>query len=363
MKTEGSDVAAGPATMKLLGLSGVLACALSVGCVPVQALPLSRPATTGANDLQVQVGSVSASNTFLAQAGGPASVLSADVTVTNHSGGTALLELDRATLLFEDPGGELRPVTLGALAAGKGITPDAIPLSKRPVPIGAAPGETVAFWVAFQDDERLEETDIPRRIILRIPVSGGAAPVDVLLADPATARPRWELPMVRHATYAGVSASGTFDEASFGIVRSSGKSVVGPVVLGPSFSIGFRGGEVRGERERTIVCCDFGAAFDLSLPILRGPMGAVGPYLGYQALFAIEDGRIDKATWHGPAIGLQIFGRPIDPRTAGALPIRTVRTPLGYMSTTLAYTHWFRRGDVGGSPGFVAIFEHTLPEL
>jgi hypothetical protein len=334
---------------------------LAIGCVPVQPLRLSRPATISTNTLSAEVEDVAASGSFLVQRGGRDAVLAATITVTSRT--PAILDVDRAVLVMTDPGGELPDVTLAAWTSGTGPAPRVISPSKRPVAMGVRPGEVLTMWVAFRAEERLREADVPRRILLRIPVTDSAVPVEIILAEPSTGRPRWELPPVLHASYAGVSASGTFDEASFGILRTSGRNVAGPFVIGPSFSLGFRGGKLRDERETTIACCDLGVSFDLSAPILRGPEGAVGPYLGYHGLFVLEDGRHDKAPWHGPAIGLQLFSRPIDPRTAGALPVRTSRTPLGYASTTVAYVHWFRRGDPAGSPGFVLLLEHTLPEL
>ena len=77
---------------------------------------------------------------------------------------------------------------------------------------------------------------------------------------------------------------------------------------------------------------------------------------------ALERGRIDKATWHGPAAGLQFHTRLMEPIVAGALPVRRSDSPLGYSAFTVAYVHLFRRGDSGGSPGMLLLFERTLPE-
>ena len=91
--------------------------------------------------------------------------------------------------------------------------------------------------------------------------------------------------------------------------------------------------------------------------------GSVGPWLSYQSVLVLEEGRPDRAAWHGPAAGLQFHTKLLEPITAGAWPIRRGVTPLGYSSFTVAYVHLFRRGDAGGSPGMLATFEHTLPEL
>jgi hypothetical protein len=219
------------------------------------------------------------------------------------------------------------------------------------------------FWIAFRVEDALRERDLPRRIVLRIPVAG-AEPLEITLADPSTGRPRWVHAPIRQASYAGFSAIGVpFQEGSFGVIRSSSKAHVGKhVVLGPSFYLGVRGGELRGERERTIACCDLGISFDVAIPALRTPDSSFGPWVSYQSIFAIESGRPDRATWHGPAVGAQFFARLLEPIVAGALPVRPTSTPLGYSSFTVAYVHLFRRGDYGGSPGMLMLFERTLPE-
>lgn len=336
----------------------------AVGCVPVQRMPLTKPAAGAADAVRAESSAVGASSRFLVQRGGGAAVFAASVTATNDGDREALLELDRATLVVADPGGELTEVSLVAWTSGPGDVPEAIPERMRATAIVLRPREGTTFWVAFRAHEPLAERDVPRRFVLRIPVTNASRPIELVLAEPMTGRPRWVHPPIDHANYAGVSVMGTpFDEGSFGILRSSGKTRVSEnVVLGPSFYFGVRGGELRGERERTIVCCDLGLSFDVGLPFFRGPDASFGPWLSYQSVFALERGRIDKATWHGPAVGLQFFSRLIEPVVAGALPVRPTASPLGYSSFTIAYVHLFRRGDTGGSPAMLLLFERTLPE-
>lgn len=342
----------------------VVALGASGACVPVQRMPLDRPAVAAADAVIAESRTVAANGRFLSQRGAGAGVLAASVTATNGGEGDAWLELDRATLVIADPGGELPEVLVPAWTSGPGDVPDALPVRDRAGPLALRRGTAATFWVSFRAAHALEARDLPRRIVLRVPVAGASRPLEIVLAEPATGRPRWVHPPVDHASYVGVSAMGTpFDEGSFGILRSSGKTRVGEhVVLGPSFYLGVRGGELRGERERTIACCDLGLSFDVALPIFRAPDGSFGPWFAYESAFALERGRIDKATWHGPALGLQFFTRLIEPLAAGALPVRPTRSPLGYSAFTVAYVHLFRRGDPGGSPAMLLAFERTLPE-
>jgi hypothetical protein len=348
-----------------MGRSLLAACAiLMVACVPVRRMPLSQPVDATAGAVAARASSVSASAAFLSQRGGGPSVVAVTLSARNDGTDGVFLELERASLALVDPASELEEVTLVARASGSGSAPDAIDLLRPPAPVALAPGETAAIWVAFRAETPLADADLPRRIRLRIPVRNASAPLDLIVAEPSTGRPRWVHPPIRTASYAGISAIGTpFDEGSIGILRTSSKSVAGPIVLGPSIDLGLRAGSVRGERERTIVCCDLGLSFDLSIIALEGRRGSFGPYVSYQGVFALESGRTDKAAWHGPAVGLQFFTRLIDPIVAGALPVRSSPTPLGYSSVTVAYVHLFRRGDSGGSPGMLLLFEHTLPEL
>lgn len=338
----------------------------SLGCVGVERMPLSQPASSPpVDDVRLEVNEVAASRAFLAQRqGGTGSVFGVTLTVTRSGGqsSTTLLELDHAILIIADPAGELREEALSAAFGGDGPIPELVRFNQRPTPVVISGYDTHTAWVAFHTNRPLDERDLPRRIVLRIPVSGGGQPLEIVLAEPSTGRPRWIHEPIRSAGYAGVSVLGNFRETSVGILRSSVKTRVREhFVLGPSFYFGFRGGDLRNEREKTIACCDLGASFDFWFPF-RVQDSAVGPWVSYQGVFALEDGRHDKAAWHGPSLGLSFSSHLIEPIVAGALPVRAKSTPLGYSSFTLAYTHLFRRRDDGGSPGFFMAFEHTLPE-
>jgi hypothetical protein len=236
-------------------------------------------------------------------------------------------------------------------------------MHRAPAPATVSPGGVVVAWVAFRAPDELDEPSLRRKIVVRIPVSGGGPPIEVVLADPAVERPRWKLRAVSQASYVGLSGSGTFDEGSVGFLRSSSKSIVDDTVLiAPAVELGARAGKLRGEREPTIACCDLGLSLDIGVPFLRSTWTSVGPTVGYHAIFALENGRIDKAAWHGPSIGLAFFSSPIEPRVAGALPVRTTPSILGYSAFAIQYVHWFRRGDEGGSPGGVVSFERSIPE-
>ena len=345
-------------------LLGVLLVA-TVGCVGVRRLPLSSPALARSDSVTAQATSVSVSGSFLSQRHDGSSMIVATITVTNGGTDAVVLDVDRATLVIADPAGDPAGIRLAAGPSGLGPSPDVISLKERAGTLTVSAGRTETLWIAFRSREPIPEPDLPRRIVLDVPLGDGAHPLELVLAEPASGRPRWVHPRVDHASYGGLSVLGTpGDEGSFGILRTSSKNVVGDsVILGPSIYLGARGGELRGERERTIACCDLGLSFDLTVAAWRGRDGSFGPYFTYQSVFALERGRHDKATWHGPGVGLQFHSRLLAPISAGALPVRPTPSPLGYSSFTAAYIHLFRRGDPGGSPAMLLLFEHTLPEL
>jgi hypothetical protein len=346
-----------------LATAGLVVVLAASACVPVQSLPLTKPAVATTGDLAVEVRVVGASTTFLTQRGGTWSVLATTLVATNRGTEAAyFLDLPHASLVLSDPGGELPDVVVPITSAGTGPAPSAIPLNRPPMALSVEPGATAVTWVAFRAQDALDEPGLRRRIVVRVPVSGGGAPLDVVIADPGVERPRWQLPPIAQASYAGVSASGTFDEASVGVLRTSSKTVAGPVVIAPAVALGARAGELRGERESTIACCDLGLSLDVVVPAVRTPWTSFGPTVGYHAVFVLESGRQDKAAWHGPSVGLTFFSSPIEPRIAGALPVRTTPSVLGYSSVSIEYVHWFRRGDDGGSPGGFLTFERSIPE-
>jgi hypothetical protein len=344
------------ALLGLLGVGGLAACA------PVRRVPLSSPAVVTNEGLRAEVRSLSPTDDFLAQEGGALSLVAVTLTLTNAGSQSQTLELGRATLTFVDPGGELPDVSLAATLGGEGEAPSLVPLDARPTTVTLSPGQSAVVWIAFRHREPLPEPDLPRRIVVRLPEGGvNVSPTEIPIAEPATGRPRWVREPIRHASYAGIHAAGTFDEASFGIIRLAPRTAIGRFVFGPSVGVGFRGGQLRGESEGTVACCDLSVSVDASAQFGRMRGGSVGPYLGYHGLFALDRDRADRATWHGPSLGLRIFSQPIERKHATAMPVRNTPTVLGHTSLTLAYVHWFRRGDEGGSPGGILVLEHTTP--
>jgi hypothetical protein len=325
-------------------------------------MPLTRPVVAEEPDVRVEVAQVLPSDELLVQYGhGGVSVLATTLVVHNRGQAPVTVRLDEARITLRDPAGELAEVTEVASMGGNTIAPSVVPLKKAPTPVVVAPGREQPMWVAFRLRDPLVEPDLPREIRLLVPLEG-RAPVELVLAEPRTGRPQWESERVTTAAYGGLQAAGRPHEASIGFLRSSSKTEAHGVVFAPSIGLGFRAGELRGEPARTIACCDLSLGFEVSPQFGRGRALSAGPLLGYQALIPL-DNRADNAVWHGPAVGLQFFAKPIERRSVRAFPIRNERSVLGYSSFSVAYVHWFRNGDAGGSPGGILLFEQSVPEL
>lgn len=331
-------------------------------CAPVRHLPLTHTATAQAGDVEVQVPTVSPSNWFLSQRGGGLSLLAVGLRTHNRSSSPRVLQLDRATLVISDPGGQEAEVVLRSYSSGDGPTPPVVTLDEAARVRPLAAGEALDVWVSFRQQDPLADPALPRRIVLRVPVESGGE-IEVVLADPSTSKPRWVDEPIKSLSYGGVSASGTFKEASFGILRVAPKSATGPIVAGPQVNLGFRGGKLRGESSGTVDCCDLGFGFDISGAFkTRESRSSGGPYLGYQAVYPLDRSRADLSVWHGPSIGIRAFSFLAEQHWAKALPTKTTPSVLGYSSFTLAYTHWFRSGDGAGKPGFILVLEQATPD-
>jgi hypothetical protein len=74
--------------------------------------------------------------------------------------------------------------------------------------ITVPPGETRAAWALFHG-YRFDDSEVPRKILLRVPVEGGA-PLTLVLAEPRHGRLRWETPPVRSAWAIGLHNGSTF---------------------------------------------------------------------------------------------------------------------------------------------------------
>jgi hypothetical protein len=75
-------------------------------------------------------------------------------------------------------------------------------------PLPVPPGETRSVWALFHG-YRFDDSDLPRRITLYVPVEG-AAPLALTLADPARGRLRWQTTPIKSALSVGFHSGSTF---------------------------------------------------------------------------------------------------------------------------------------------------------
>ncbi|HVY41083.1 MAG TPA: hypothetical protein VHM31_24270 [Polyangia bacterium] len=92
--------------------------------------------------------------------------------------------------------------------SGDGPFPGAVPeVAVLPV-IDVAPGQTRTAWVLFRG-YRFADSDIPRRVALKLPDPDGRA-VELVLADPAEGYLRWTVPPTHSAFTFGVQSHAVY---------------------------------------------------------------------------------------------------------------------------------------------------------
>jgi hypothetical protein len=216
-------------------------------------------------------------------------------------------------------------------------------------------GQTTTVKLAFVD---LADVDpFPKRITLHVALPG--QPVELVLADPARNKPRWELPPLPIALFFGTTAL-TVGEDTLGVgLDMTAGGALGPLVLhggvgflmiadeGPSLIAG--GGHAR-----------------LVWPAAQRPWAwlppqtFVGPHLGAlayrgQSEDVLDDGIIEPTSRSlmGAEVGVSFhYNRRRLP--AAPLPLSRPPSPLGNLGVRLGYVHWGGDGlPSAGKPGFL----------
>ncbi len=156
-------------------------------------LRLREPATAFAGALRVKAERVFLTDDILAGGIGDESGLVVELTLTNHGTEPYSLSVGGLSCLMEID--SRRPAdTLSLLPAGlgEGTFPGDVPTEPSPRgPMAIAPGQTGSYWVLFRG-YRFPDSDLPRRITVRMPGVGGP-PWDLTLADPGHGRQRWKV--------------------------------------------------------------------------------------------------------------------------------------------------------------------------
>lgn len=175
----------------LLAAFAVLACA---ACTPAFVpARVTEPIAASDGVLQVAVERLWVTEDLPLRGVGADSALVVQLAVTNPSGMQRTISPASASCLMEVDSS--RPAETRALlptGGGEGPFPGEIPeegnlLASVVIP----PGQTRPVWVLFRG-YRFPDSDLPRKVSVRIPSPGGL-PLELVLADPARGRRRWEV--------------------------------------------------------------------------------------------------------------------------------------------------------------------------
>jgi hypothetical protein len=164
------------------------ACAQSF--VPVRA---SEPIASTTGDVRVSVDGLWVTRDLRDTGMGDDQALAVQLSVTNT--GRETREVSPSTfacLMHLDPGRPAEARSLLSAGGAAGMFPDEVPeegslLSSVAIP----PGQTRTLWALFRG-YKFPGSDVPRRIVLRIPIAA-APPVELVLADPAHGALRWQV--------------------------------------------------------------------------------------------------------------------------------------------------------------------------
>jgi hypothetical protein len=137
-------------------------------------------------------------------------------------------------------------------------------------PVTIPPGQSRVVWAIFQG-YRFDGSEVPRRVVLTVPVEG-FAPFEVVLADPARGGLRWDAPSLTSAWAYGLKDVTLFAAGMGGVAPSV--EVVRVTRSGPIlWDLGILStvfAETRGHRltSETNVFSGIGLTAHLTLPVL-----------------------------------------------------------------------------------------------
>ena len=258
--------------------------------------------------------------------------------------------------------------TLSLLPGGgaEGPFPGEVPGERSVLaPIVIPPGQTRSFWALFRG-YRFPASEVPRRIILRIP-RPDARPLELTLADPARGRLRWTLAPPSGGWTVGFLNTSLFSDhlhatmvsTQVSRLRRSGR-LLWEIGLFSSVLVQTHGVL----SSSTSSFAGSGLAARVSTPLAlwgtaRDPR-ELGFYAGGTALVLLETQVPQPAdnpstpTFYGALtaeVGLELDMGAVH-LAATPFPLSQVGRALPRWSARIGYTHWWLAG--GGSDGFIS---------
>jgi hypothetical protein len=212
-------------------------------------------------------------------------------------------------------------------------------------------GERNLLWVEFNGFYDVDP--LPQKLVLRLALPDG--PAELVLADPARNRPRWQLPPRDRSGFISMENDLTFGmgvlvmgqkESAVTVTVLGFELTAGPVVIHHGFDLVLYPGSTDAPR-------GLGGGSDARLfwPVASGfpgtgPHEFWGPYLGARVQmvrFVAEPEGYDHQLLFGPEIGLELRNNRHRPPGA-PFPLVRADSALGDANIRVGYLHWFGGG-------------------
>lgn len=339
----------GTPTRHMLVVGAVLGAALQA-CTPMYPTRLSPPvrSTIGPGGLEVGVGQVALSLELRRRDFDEDSRVAVGLLLRNDGAHAQRVELREFTLRITDALG--RAQTRSPIATGMGQPPRNLYDTDFVAPVAVAPGETVRAWVAFGEFLERDLREIPERVVLIVPASVARESREVVLSEPGHP-PVWHADAVPFGAGLGwgidLGPDGHGESVSIGLHP---RYWLDPAWLGFHEAFGIETTDLGDE-----ACCVFVAGAAVGLPLARGRVSSVSPFVG---------GTVELLRWHtssvergpmvqgGPTLGVNLAFGPLQSQH-GPFPVSYERSVLGEFNMDFGVIWWFGEGlPAGGKPGF-----------
>jgi hypothetical protein len=253
------------------------------------------------------------------------------------------LDLRAARLALVDFAG--RETWRPALASGIGEPPRWLDDGDQVPPLQLQPDELLRVWVAFGHFPARVHGDLQERVLFELP--GGPR---IALAEPG-ALPVWEGEGATYTSGMGAWLQASADEGAFNLLINDQHVAWDPVVFSLSYGFGVRVPQWPSQGGQEIVCCNIALATAVAWPLFRSEELILSPFVGGEAAFLASDDDVERRSWFGPELGLELSGPPLSPRH-GPFPVVYPRPLLGSYNVRAALVHWF--GPDRSAPSFGA---------
>ncbi|MGD8863384.1 MAG: hypothetical protein PVI30_25445 [Myxococcales bacterium] len=350
-----------------------MALLLAAGCgTPMTATRLSQPVAVQAGAVQLQVREVHLDRRLRVEDFSRDSRVLVPLSLVSSQ--PVRVSLRKLYLSMTDAFGER--VTAAPLAMGLGEPPERLHDGDFVGPVSVEAGRPVRAWVAFGELPPRRHPELAEYVALHVPagaVSTHRAPepepepeprpeqesesdVELVLSEPGDP-PVWHGDPVTVSSGMGAHFQAFPDEGAFNFILNTTHYAIGPTVLATSFGIGAR---TRCEPDPSDALCEnLAARIQLGLPLWRGRVGAMSPFLGGELALGPADRNARFDTLVGPSLGVDVMFRPLQPRH-GPFPVHYQRSMLGEMHMNLGLVWWFG-DDVApeGAPGASFTLTHA----